>query len=332
MTKKLKIFLNYFVGPVLFLWLSYSIYHQVKSQGDVQQSWHLIRSAFTGEQNWKLLLALLLMPLNWGIEAEKWRFLVKDIQKVSFFKAYRAIFAGQAIAFSMPNRVGESAGRSVYLDEGNRIRGIAQSLAGSMSQIIVTFVLGIAGLYYTRAYILDATHQLEGLSVFWLDGLIYALTTGITLFIVVYFRISWFVQLIEKIPIVARHRFFIEKLEGLHWKELTKILLLSAARYVVFVGQYVLLLQVFEVGIGFSTAIPLICVMFLVMAIIPTIALAELGFRGKVSIMLFGMMSANTLGIIATAAGIWIINLIIPAIIGTVFILGLRLFRNKQTT
>ena len=71
------------------------------------------------------------------------------------------------------------------------------------------------------------------------------------------------------------------------------------------------------------------CVLFLVLAIVPTVALAELGFRGKVSIQLFGLLSANTIGILATAAGIWIINLVIPAIAGSLLILGIRLFRNR---
>ena len=71
------------------------------------------------------------------------------------------------------------------------------------------------------------------------------------------------------------------------------------------------------------------CVLFLVLAIVPTVALAELGFRGKVSIQLFGLLSANTIGILATAAGIWIINLVSPAIAGSLLILGIRLFRNR---
>jgi hypothetical protein len=69
--------------------------------------------------------------------------------------------------------------------------------------------------------------------------------------------------------------------------------------------------------------------MFLVLGLVPSIAFVELGFRGKVSVLLLGMMSTNTVGIIATIAGIWLINLILPAIAGTLFILGVRIFRNK---
>jgi uncharacterized membrane protein YbhN (UPF0104 family) len=289
----------------------------------------LIRAAFNGPNLWIMLLVFVLMFLNWGIEARKWQLLVGSIQKVSFGRAFKAIFSGQALGFNTPNRVGESAGRAIFLDEGNRLRGIVLSVVGSMSQIIVTFATGLVSLIYMRLHILDDTHHLEGLSIFWLDSLIYAITVGIVLFILLYFRLSWAIQLLEKIPFIAKHKFFVQKLENLHWRELTRILFLSCCRYVVFVVQYVLLLQVFDVEIPWLDAASIVCVMFLVLAIVPTIALAELGFRGKLSIQLFGLLSTNTIGIVATAAGIWIINLIIPAIAGSLFILGIRLFRNK---
>jgi hypothetical protein len=70
--------------------------------------------------------------------------------------------------------------------------------------------------------------------------------------------------------------------------------------------------------------------MFLAMAVVPTIALAELGLRGKLAVLLFGVASTNTLGIVLTASGIWLINLVVPALAGSLFILGVKLFRNKK--
>ncbi|MEN9684405.1 MAG: hypothetical protein RLZZ28_191 [Bacteroidota bacterium] len=277
----------------------------------------------------KMIFVGLLMFVNWGIEAWKWKILVSGIEKVSFGKAVKAVFTGQALGFNTPNRIGESAGRSIFLEEGNRLRGIVLSVVGSVSQIIVTFGTGLLALIYLRYFILDETHHVEGLSVFWLDGLIYLISIGIVLVVLLYFRLSWFIQLLEKIPLIAKYQFFVQKLEDFHWKELTRILILSSIRYGVFVVQYVLLLQAFEVYIHWLDAAMLVSVMLLVLAMVPTIALAELGFRGKISIQLFGLFSNNSLGIIATAAGIWIINLIIPAIAGSLFILGVRLFRNK---
>lgn len=329
LNKKFKIFLNYFVGPVIFLWLSYSIYHQIQQQGDVHKSWNFIKAALFGAQAWKLLLTVVLMLLNWGIEARKWQLLISRIQPVSLGRAYRAVFSGQALAFNTPNRVGESAGRAVFLDEGNRLRGIVLSVVGSISQLIVTFVFGLLALLYLRLTILGESYRVAGLSTFWYNALVFIISAGTGLCTLLYFRISWVTRTVEKIPLIARHKFFVQKLENFHWKELTRILFLSVCRYIVFVVQYMLLLQVFDVQVAMIDAACMLGVMFLVMTIVPTIAMAELGFRGKLSIQLFGLLSTNTVGIIATAAGIWIINLIVPAIAGSLLILGIRLFRNK---
>ncbi|MFY9464665.1 MAG: lysylphosphatidylglycerol synthase domain-containing protein [Sediminibacterium sp.] len=330
MNKRQKNILNYVIGPVLFVWLSYSIYHQIEHQADVQQSWNMILAAFFEQGSWKLYTVIGLMLVNWGIEARKWQLQVKGIESISFMSAFRAILAGQALGFNTVNRIGESAGRAAFLEDGNRIRGVVLSFVGSMAQIIVTFMMGAVSLWYMRMHILEGPQQLQGLSAFWLDGLIYVIAIGIILFTLAYFRLAGLIELLEKIPLVAKNRFFVEKLEDFHWKELTRILLLSFERYLVFIVQYVLLLDMFHVQVNWLDAAALVGVMFLVLAIVPTIALAELGFRGKVSLLLFGVVSSNSVGIIATAAGIWLINLILPAIAGSLFILGVRIFRNNK--
>lgn len=329
LTKQYKNILNYIIGPILFAWLTWSIYQKIQHQHDLQQSWSLIKASISGTNRWKFFLVILLMLVNWGLEARKWQLQVKGIQFLSFAKAFKSILAGQALGFNTINRIGETAGRVAFLKEGNRIQGVVLSFVGSMAQIIITFIMGICFLIYMRHYILNAELQLEGLTEFWIDGLLYILSSGIFLFILAYFRMSSLIKLLEKIPFIERYKFFLEKLEDFHWKELMVLLSLSFSRYFIFLLQYLLLLQVFNVDIFWFNACVLVGVMFLLLAIAPTIGIAELGLRGKLSLLLLGMLSNNTLGIIATAAGIWIINLILPAIAGTLFILGLQLFKNK---
>lgn len=329
MTKRTKNLLNYLVGPILFIWLSWAIYKQLKTQSDLQQSRQIILDALSGPQNWKIGIVLILMLMNWGIEARKWQIQVNSIEALSFAQAFKAVLAGQAMGFNTINRIGEPAARAAFLKDGNKIRGAVLSITGSMAQIIVTFLLGTLSLLYMRWSILSADRQLEGLSVFWLDGFIYIIGAGILLFTLAYFKLSGIIQLLEKISWVARYRFFIEKLESVQGNELVRLLSLSLGRYLVFLFQYLLLFQVFGVDLYWLDAFAMVGVMLTVLAVIPSMALAELGFRGKVSLLLFGLLSNNVVGIIATAAGIWLINLILPAILGTLFILGLRIFRNK---
>lgn len=327
MSKRFKIFLNYIVGPVLFIWLLLSIYHQIEQQKNLPHTWSNMSKNFTATEWWKFSLVIVLMFVNWGLEAKKWQLLVNSIQKISFIRAFRAIFSGQAFALNTVNGVGEYVGRIVYLNEGNRLRAIAISIVGSFSQVIVTFVMGLIGLLYMRIFLLSNDHEFKGLSVFWFDALMWGLLIANILFIMLFFSLSWITKMFERIPLVSKYSFYIQEVEQIHWKELTRILSLSFIRYVVFVAQYLLLLQVFKVDADWFSLAWLVCVMFLVLAIVPTITFAELGLRGELSIQLIGLVCTNTVGILFTATGIWLINKVIPALAGSLFILGVRLFK-----
>lgn len=308
------------------------MYRQVKNQADLQQSWHLIRASLTGPAVWLLLLTLLLMLVQWGIEARKWQLLASNIQPVSFGAACRSVLSGQALAFNTPNRLGEPVGRVVFLGEGNRLRGLALSLLGSGSQLILTFVVGVAALAFFRAKLHALPSLAPDISRTLVDISLLCITVVAVVMLFAYYRLAWFIRWLEKWPLVARHSYLVSELEHFGPGELTRILILSALRYVLFVVQYMILLQLFEVRIGVADAVMMVCLFFLILAIIPTIAFAELGFRGSLGLQLFGMFSSNALGIIATTAGIWIINLLLPAVAGAVFLLGLRLFRMKKDT
>ncbi len=330
LNKRVKIFLNYFLGPLLFIWLSYSIYRQVKEQPDLQDSWRSIQAALQGSHIQASAGLLALMLLNFLLESLKWYTLVRRIEPISFGRAVRAVFAGQAIGFSSINRIGETASRNIYLSEGNRIKGLAMTLVGNIAQILITLVFGLAAMCYMRIFILDATHSVEGLSILWMNGLMTLLSLAAALFLLLYFRLSFAIRLLEKIPWVRKYRFAIEHMEDLSPAFLWRVLIIAMFRYLVFVVQYVLLLKIFLDNVPMLDAAVLVCVLLLVMSVIPTISLAELGVRGQVSILLFGLISTNIVGIIATAGGIWIINLLLPAIIGTLMLLGIRLFRNSN--
>jgi hypothetical protein len=77
----------------------------------------------------------------------------------------------------------------------------------------------------------------------------------------------------------------------------------------------------------------MIVLSFFVLAAVPTVALTELGVRGSISIFFIGLVSTNILGILVSSFALWIINLVIPALIGSLFVLELNFFRatSKQS-
>jgi len=104
LNKNIKILVNYFLGPVLFLVLSWSLYTQVKNQPDLAHRWQQIRYSWQQPGFWAVVV---LMPLNWGIESRKWQVLVLHVQRFSFLSAFKSVLSGCSVTMLTPNRVGE---------------------------------------------------------------------------------------------------------------------------------------------------------------------------------------------------------------------------------
>ena len=262
------------------------------------------------------------MIINWAIEALKWQMAVKPVQPVSFLKAFSAILSGVSFSVSTPNRVGEYLGRVLYMEEGNRLRTIAVTMVSSMSQLIITLLMGLAGLIILKPYI----EQKQLISGLWLLVLIYGVLIVLVILLLFYFRLHWLARWIARIPFLKKYSYLVEAVGQFDSTVLIRMLSLSIIRFSVFILQYFLLYVFFDVQIGWWAACWTVSVSFLVMAIIPTFAIAELGLKGKVALLVTGLFSANKAGIFFATAGIWFINLVIPAILGSLLILGLRKF------
>lgn len=276
------------------------------------------------------MIVIGLMLMNWGIEARKWQVLIQSIERISLLKCFKAVLSGQSFALNTPNGTGEFVGRVLFLSEGNRIKGAALTLVGSMAQLTVTLTMGSIGLWLMKWKWLSTQLSLQQLSGVWLNSLISIVFAVTAVAWFCYFKISLIVRVIEKIPFIAKFTDLIKKVEELSFVQLARIMSLSFTRFFVFILQYYLLFQLFKVAIPFHWVLILISVKFLILAFIPSIALADVGLRGEMGIQLIGLVSTNTLGIIATSTAIWLINLILPALAGSLFILGIRIFRNEQ--
>ena len=328
--KNIKIFLNFFAGPVLFVWLAISIYHQVISQPHLRSSWLDIQHALRGKQNWMFWMVLALMAVNWGVEARKWQVVIRPAERIPWLRALKATLAGMALAINTPNRIGEYGGRVLFIHQGNRLKVVSLTVMSSMSQLLVTLIIGCGGLRFLLHALPTATYPVTSASyLFWIQVVFYIVTLISFLGLLVYFRLSWLVRLLDKVPAFSKIAFHIAVLEDLNALVLLRVLSLSFTRYIIFVTQYVLMMRLMQVDVTVWQAFWLLSVVFLVLGVVPTIALAEVGLRGEVNLELFGVFSNNHIGIIAVSVGIWAINLVIPAIIGSLLILRTKIFNNR---
>jgi hypothetical protein len=327
---RVKIFLNYILGPLLFIFLVYIIYTKIKGQPDLPEKIALLKNSFSKQNAGMLVFLLLLLFANWGIEARKWQLLMRPVERVGYLTSVKAILSGLALSLFLPNGFGEYPARALYMKEGNRLRSVALNVAGSMAQLIVTLVPGVISLIYLKAHVWSKTTEIQGFSVLWLNGIISMIIMGTALLILIYFRLSWLTLLAEKIPFVQKYRYLIEGLETFRWKELTRILNLSCIRFIVFAVQYIVVLHILNVKIDVVDAVGTTCVLFLLLAILPTIPFADVGIRGEAGRQLFGLITADAFGIVVTIAVIWFVNLIIPSAIGSLFLLSVKIFKRSD--
>ena len=327
MNKNIKILLNYFLAPVIVIVLSWSLYHQILQQQDLDLRWAQIKTGYTQAKFW---FVMILMLINWGIEARKWQVLVQHVQHFSLWRAFKSVLSGCSVTMLTSYRIGEYGGRILYIDEGNRIKAISLTIAGSISQLLVTLAMGSLGLIYLRYISHNDSSSLQVLPDFWADILIY-LSAGISILLLLfYWRLGWLVRAVEKVPVFSTAIQHISVLDELNNSRLLRIVSLSLVRYLVFALQYILMLQIMQVHIPFVINFWLIAVFYLVMAIAPTIGFVELPVRVTASWTLLHLYTENELGVGTAALGIWLINLVLPSIIGSLLLLRIKIIKVKN--
>lgn len=324
------------LARVLFVAISlWFIYKQVFAQEHFKEFVQRFGSHLQDPKFSRLLiLVVLLMPLNWGIETSKWRLLIEYIEKISFIQAFKSVLTGITMSLFTPSRVGEFFWRAFTLKKADPLKGALLTITGSISQLLVTLLAGfIAVAFYLPQYI--------GLPEVWQKwlhaGLILIMALFGSILVSGYIKAPFITRQVESFirPSWSKIKYYLEAIESIERKTLIHVLLLSALRYMVFSFQFYLLLLAFGLDIPYPTAMLLIAMTYFVMAAIPTIALADLGIRGSVSIYFIGgffVASQNAAPeILAASTLIWAINLALPALLGILFINRLKIMRKPKS-
>lgn len=280
------------------------------------------------------IVVLFLMPINMGFEAIKWKFVIKKLENISLFKALMAVFSGITIGSFTPNRSGENIGRIFILKNSNRWQALFSTFIASFSQLIITIVIGtlsLSGYFILNWNLLDSSR-------FYIVLLIWCVSVALSvLSLLVFFRLKIFKKLISVfIPQSKKDlKNNLEVLTLYSYLDLLKVLLFSLLRYIIFSTQFFLIMRLCGIEFFWAFGYMFISVMYLLSSVIPSITLTEFGIRGSVSIILAefyfhlntGMMSELTPKLLMASIIIWLVNLMLPAIIGQIFVYKLQFFR-----
>lgn len=256
---------------------------------------------------------LCLMGINWSLESLKWKISLSGFHQISFFKSVLGIILGLSVAIFTPNRSGEYIGRIWVLPKHTHIKAIAATIFASMNQLSVTFFCGIIALMvwqqnHTIPFIFDNEKSIKWIVI-----------GGFFIIIVSLMALLLFKK--KQLPEIKKHILtFIDVFFSYSFKKIFSIWGLSFIRYQIFVFQYWILLHFFNAPIPIFELYSGLGIMYLTMALLPILTFAEPAVRTALSLLFLGVFTTNEAGIISASIALWIINLVIPSLIGSILL------------
>lgn len=311
------------IKVLIFLGISVFIYLKVVEHPFKFDQLNKLLDELVGFSSFFLLLSLVLLTfINWGLESLKWKLLVSKIEKVSYLTSVKSVLTGLSFGFITPHAVGDYAGRIWQLKSSNRFESIGAVMLGRAAQYFATFTFGLFGASYLLFYQLG-------------DGSYLIFASGVV-FITLVAGIFTFVSLRKKFLTILGYR----KLKELrrYFKviltysdnEVFQLLLLAFARYFIFALQFYLLLWFFRVSADELLIIAGVTWTLFAKSTIPSFNfLSDLGVREFSALFFFSYYGVDNTMVLLASFSIWCLNILIPAILGTVGILNMKIFPKK---
>jgi uncharacterized membrane protein YbhN (UPF0104 family) len=265
---------------------------------------------------------------EWAVEAFKWQLLLQPVQGVDYRTALRSTLIGTSLGLFTPNRTGEVLGRAMMAPPGSRRKAGLVALLGSAAQFASTLLIGVLSL---AAIVL----MFPGLSVFGTGSdvlllLVLSVIAGMAL--LVFFNTGPLLRTLSRIPLIGRFAMQPEILAGHSDRDRFKVLGLSIARYALFATQFVLLLAMCCGDVHWKVATLAVPLIYVVATLVPTMVLSELGVRGSTAVAILSPWGLEEPGILMACFALWIINIVLPAAIGALLLVGRNDTRTAPAT
>lgn len=288
------------------------ISNELLSFQDLQQQLSILFS----KNGWYLLLLLLFTDANWLLEIYKWQLLATVEQKTTYYEAYEQSLASLTTSIITPNRIGEYAVKALYFKKNSRKKIVALNFIGNLSQLTATSVFGLIGFIFIflnfDIHFPSINIQKMFIAIAIVSLLYYAVKlTGISKIITIQFK-----------KVIAY-------LEEVSFKFYIKILVISSVRYLIFSHQFYFLLRLFEIETNYFTLINLIFCSYFIASILPSLAIFDWALKGSIAVFMFNFIELNVLTIITVTTIMWLLNVAIPALLGSIFVLNFNFPKNE---
>jgi len=319
LTSSAKKIFSYLLKAVILVLAGVFIYQRVNNNANLKQFQTLISHISRNQVIATMTFVVLLMLVNWLLESFKWQYLARTLVTLSAWEAIEAVFCGLTWAIFTPNRLGEYGGRVMFLPNRKRIYGVFAMAVGSFGQNVITNITGVLASLWFIYYFLNFN--------IWLYLVIAVISIAFLVFLsIFYFNIKWLVGLLDRIRFLEKYHRFFDIMGRYSQRELLTVIGYSVARFSVFSFQYYLVIHLLLPDLPVFQMMMTVIVFLFVQSALPSLDLFDVGVRSFTAAHLFLYVTNQQLAIIAAVSSIWLINLIIPAALGSVFVLKLKFF------
>lgn len=288
-------------------------FYFIKSQlAEKTLDWNIISTALQ-QENAAFFVAILLILtfLNRFIEILKWKNLAQTITPTTIWESTKQVLIGITFGIVTPNGIGEYAGKACFYPKKEAGKVVFLNAVCNGIQVIYSVLFGLIGTLY-----------INSLHPFIPKKYLFLFFGGSFLAVLLLFSI-------KNIQIKGYSlQTLIDHLKNINASVHRKNIFLAFLRYVVLVHQYLVLYTLFGVDIPYFTLLAIVASIYLLASSLPNFQAIDFALKGSVAIYLFGFFGVDSWIVTVVAALIWLLNLVIPISIGSIFLL---IFNPKKT-
>jgi len=245
-----------------------------------------------------LLIVVLLMPLNWFLEAYRWKLSISEFEEIDIKASIKTILSGLALNWVLPFTSGDLIAR--VSNQKDKYQTTSAAVLNRALMMTFTLFFGIYGVSFLAEDVVLSTWFIAPLLVFLL-------------------MIAWFSR-----KLVDRFSVYFSKLSK---QSIFQLVSLSLIRYLIFVLQFFLILHSFLPELSFELLLAGIGCIFFTRSIFP-LFFGGVGVREASGIFFFENHVNDLMLVLSPIFIIWIINIVLPSIAGLIILAQLKSYSN----
>lgn len=284
----------------------YFIYKQLTTND--QLDWDQFVTLLLHKNSSEIIIILLVLTfLNRFLEILKWQNLVSFIASISVAKATQQVLGALTFSIFTPNGIGEYAAKALFYDKKETRTIVFLNLIGNGIQVIVSIFFGIISLLLFSFYFPKESRF-------------------ILLLLSIFFVLCIFVFSFKKITIRGYSiNLLFQKTNEIPKKIHRKNLLLSTMRFLILMHQYYFLFLFFDINLPYLLIMVTIISVYLLGSALPTFQFLDFAVKGSVAVYFFGLLGVNEWITIFITTLIWFLNVVLPVIIGSYYVLSFKM-------